>query len=122
MKKKKILVIDDEEDFGFLMKSFFTPRNFEVYVALTLIEGMRMLKEELPDVIFLDNNLPDGLGWGQTEFILANYPLTQLNLISALNIPKTSSDSFRILEKPLRWEELKGMFGVDFVSPLIADQ
>lgn len=113
MKKKKLLVIDDEEDFGFLMKSFFTPRNFDVFIAFTLEEGMRILTEEKPDVVFLDNNLPDGLGWGQTEFILANYPLTQLNLISALNIPKTSTSSFRILEKPLRWEELKLMFDID---------
>ena len=120
MKRKKILIIDDEEDFGFLMKSFFTPRNFEVCVALTLIEGMRILKEEKPDVIFLDNNLPDGLGWGQAEFILANYPLSQLNLISALNTLEASSSSFRILEKPLRWEELKGMIDVDFAVPLPA--
>jgi DNA-binding NtrC family response regulator len=113
MKRKKLLVIDDEQDFGFLMKSFFTPRNFDVYIAFTLEEGMRMLKDEKPDVIFLDNNLPDGLGWGKTEYILVNYPLAQLNLISALNIPKTSTSSFRILEKPLRWEELKEMFDAD---------
>jgi response regulator of citrate/malate metabolism len=113
MKRKKLLVIDDEVDFGFLMKSFFTPRNFDVYIAGTLAEGMRMLKAEKPDVIFLDNNLPDGLGWGETEFILVNYPRCQLNLISALNIPKTSSTSFRILEKPLRWEALKEMFDTE---------
>ena len=109
MKRRKLLIVDDEVDFGFLMKSFFTTRNFDVYLALTLADGVRILKEENPDVIFLDNNLPDGLGWGLTEFILVNYPLAQLNLISALNIPKTSSTSFRILEKPLRLEELKAM-------------
>jgi len=117
MKKRKILIIDDEEDFGFLMKSFFTPRNFDVYIAFTLAAGMRILEEEKPDVMLLDNNLPDGLGWEKTEYILANYPLTQLNLISALNIPKTSTSSFRILEKPLRWENLKEMFDVDSASP-----
>jgi len=42
------------------MKNFFPTRNFEVHVALTLVEGMRILKEEMPDIIFLDNNLPDG--------------------------------------------------------------
>jgi DNA-binding response OmpR family regulator len=110
MKKKKLLVIDDEEDFGFLMKTFFTPRNFEVFVAFTLASGMKILQEENPDIVFLDNNLPDGLGWGITEYILANHPEAQLNLISALNVPKTSSSSFRILEKPLQWEQLKSMF------------
>ena len=107
MKNKKILVIDDEKDFGFLMKSFFAPKNYEVYLAYTLEDGMRMLEEQQPDVIFLDNNLPDGLGWGKTEYILIHHPLAKLNLISALNVPKTSASTFRILEKPLKFEELK---------------
>ncbi len=116
MKKRKILVIDDEEDFGFLMKSFFTPNHFDVFIAFTLADGMRILEEEKPDVILLDNNLPDGLGWEKTEYILANYPLTQLNLISALHVPKTSASSFRILEKPLHWEALREIFDADFAA------
>jgi two-component system OmpR family response regulator len=110
MKKKKILIIDDEKDFCFLMSCFFTPRNFDVLIALTLSDGMRILKEENPDVLLLDNNLPDGSGWAQTEYILATYPLMQLNLISALRAPKERVSTHRVLEKPLRWEELKEMF------------
>lgn len=99
------------------MKSFFTPRNCDVFIALNLGDGMRLLKEQKPDVIFLDNNLPDGLGWGQTEYILINHPRTQLNLISALHVPKTSASSFRILEKPLQWEMLKDMVDTGFMTP-----
>src|SRR5690242_559602 len=102
---KKVLIVDDEKDFGILMKSFFSPRNYEVYIAYTIADGMRVLEEQKPDFIFLDNNLPDGLGWGKTEFILVNYPQSQLNLISAMEVPKTSASSFRILYKPLIREE-----------------
>ena len=108
---KKVLIIDDEEDLGLLMKRFFFPRKIDVYVAHTIAEGMKLLEEQNPDFIFLDNNLPDGLGWGKTEYILLNYPQTQLNLISALDVPKTTASSFRILEKPLLLEELTKMFG-----------
>jgi len=111
MRNKKILIIDDEEDLGILMKHFFTPKKYDVYVARTIAEGMKLLEEQKPDYIFLDNNLPDGLGWGKTEYILVNYPQTKLNLISALDVPKTSASSFRILEKPVLWEELTKMFG-----------
>jgi DNA-binding response OmpR family regulator len=114
--KKKLLVIDDEQDFCLLMKSFFVPRNFVVFLAFTLADGMRILKEEQPDVVFLDNNLPDGSGWAATEYILANHPLTKLNLISALHVARTSAESVRILEKPLRWEELKEMFDSDLAA------
>jgi DNA-binding response OmpR family regulator len=110
MKAKKILLIDDERDFGILMKSYFIPKNIEVYHAVTLEEGMRILDEVHPDVIFLDNNLPDGLGWGKTEYILVNHPGAQLNLISAYHVPKTSASTFRILEKPLVMDEINKIF------------
>jgi len=111
MKNKKVLIIDDEEDLGILFRHFFNPKHIDVYVAHTIADGMRLLEEQNPDFLFLDNNLPDGLGWGKTEYILMNYPRTKLNLISALNAPKTSSSTFRILEKPLLLEELTKMFG-----------
>ncbi|HND44334.1 MAG TPA: response regulator, partial [Cyclobacteriaceae bacterium] len=72
--KKKVLIIDDEVDFGMLMKSFFKPKDFEVFVAHTIADGLQVLEDQKPDFLFLDNNLPDGLGWGKTEFILMNYP------------------------------------------------
>ena len=111
MKNKKVLIIDDEEDLGILFQRFFIPKHIDVYVAHTIADGMRLLEEQNPDFLFLDNNLPDGLGWGKTEYILINYPKTQLNLISALDVPKTSASTFRILEKPLLLEELTKMFG-----------
>jgi CheY-like chemotaxis protein len=107
---KKVLIIDDEADFGVLMKSFFVQRHFEVYVAHTIAEGMRILDEEKPDIIFLDNQLPDGLGWGKAEFILLHHPQVTLNLISALDVPVTSASGFRILHKPDLRDELVRMF------------
>lgn len=110
MKNRKVLIIDDEVDFGMLMKRFFSQKNYDVYVAYNIADGMKLLDEHRPDVIFLDNNLPDGYGWDKTDFILTNYPQIQLNLISALNVPKTSASAFRILEKQMLLKELPKMF------------
>lgn len=110
MKNKKVLIIDDEEDFGMLMKRFFSQKSYDVFVAYTIADGMKLLDEQQPDIIFLDNNLPDGYGWDKTEYILEHYPQTQLNLISALNVPKTSASTFRILEKQMLLKELPKMF------------
>jgi DNA-binding response OmpR family regulator len=107
---KKIVVIDDEKDFGLLMKNFFSSKNFDVHVAYTIEDGMTLLEKEKPDFIFLDNDMPDGAGWCKTEQILSAYPNAQLNLISALGVPKTSASSFRILEKPLLMEDLNRIF------------
>jgi DNA-binding response OmpR family regulator len=110
MAKKKVLIIDDEPDFGLLLKNFFVKKNYEVFVSYTLTEGMKMLDSVKPDYIFLDNNLPDGLGWSKTEYILHEYPNVDLSLISAYYVPKTSATTFRIMEKPIALEELNELF------------
>ena len=107
---KKVLIIDDEKDFGLLLKGFFTRKKYDVRLSYTIEEGMKALEECKPDFIFLDNNLPDGLGWGKADYILKNYPKTQLNLISAYHAPRTNSTAFRILEKPISIAELNKMF------------
>ena len=102
--------MDDEADFGLLMREFFDKKGYRVFLASSIATGLCLLQQEKPDVMLLDNNLPDGLGWGKTEFILANYPKTQLILVSAMDVPKTSSSSFSILYKPLIKGELNKMF------------
>jgi len=102
---KKILLVDKDEDCGILMKELLTNENFKFLIANTLTEGMLLLEKENPEFVFLDNILPDGFGWEKTEYILSNYPKTQLNLLSELNVPKTSALTFRILEKPLTSNE-----------------
>jgi two-component system, OmpR family, response regulator len=101
--KKKVLVIDDEVDFCFLLKTYLSKKNYEILLANTLDQGMQLLESEVPDIVFLDNNLPDGLGWDKIEFICAAYPEIDLNLISAYQYSMPSPDSFdlKIWEKPL---------------------
>ena len=107
---KKILIIDDDIDFGFLMTEFFSKRGGKVLVAKSLTEGLWLLQNEKLDFIFLDNHLPDGLGWGKTAYILANYPHARLILISSQDVPSTHTKSFSILFKPLLKERLHKMF------------
>lgn len=101
----KILLIDDDKDFGLILSYFFADKPFQFYVAHSLAEGMAMLEKIRPDHIFLDNGLPDGFGWEKTDFILDTYPLVQLNLLSALIVPINSTHTFRILEKPISTEK-----------------
>ncbi len=101
--KKRVLVIDDEVDFCFLLKTYLSKKNYEILLANTLNQGMQLLESEVPDIVFLDNNLPDGFGWDKIEFICAAYPGIELNLISAYKYSMPSSDPYhlKIWEKPL---------------------
>jgi DNA-binding response OmpR family regulator len=108
--KKKILLIDDDKDFGLLLKGILTKKNFEVLLAYTVHEGMAVMEKEKPEYIFLDNGLPDGPGWNQASFIQLHYPLAHLNLISAC-VSETPVANLRVLEKPISIKDLMACLG-----------
>jgi DNA-binding NtrC family response regulator len=103
---KKILVIDDDKDFTMLISLVLSRKDHEVYVAHTIEDGLNIIEENKLDVIFLDNQLPDGFGWSKTDYILSIHPDVELNLISGGDVPKTLSTKFNIFEKITMLEEL----------------
>ncbi|CAN5574375.1 hypothetical protein BH10BAC3_BH10BAC3_14650 [soil metagenome] len=106
---KKILIIDDEKDLCLLLKSYLSKRKHDVFVAYRLNEGIAKALEIKPDVIFLDNNLPDGQGWEKTEWLKDQFPMLQIILMSAFkSLPEHLNDENRvhILEKPVSFSTL----------------
>jgi DNA-binding response OmpR family regulator len=109
---KKILIIDDEADFCLLLRSYFTRRKYEVYFSYSLTQGLQMLDYVHPDIVFLDNNLPDGSGWDLAEEIKSKFPGIELNLISAYrhDAPNCNLSGIYIWEKPMQLTELSKRF------------
>lgn len=112
MSRKKIVIIDDEEDLCRLMETYFLELNHDVFFANTLTAGLTLISEVSPDVVFIDNNLPDGLGWEKMAFLLEEYPACKINLISTYDylppdLEHRSRHAVSILEKPLRLNTLK---------------
>lgn len=104
MDKKKVLIIDDEVDFCLLMQFYLTKKNCEVSISHTLEAGLNLAQSSTPDIIILDNNLPDGLGWPAAEKFLEARPDVQLFLISAnrpSSKPEVSNSHFHVVEKPI---------------------
>lgn len=107
---KRVLIIDDEIDFCLLLKAYLTRHSYEVFYAHTLASGIEQAKKISPDIIFLDNNLPDGLGWEMAMYFLEQYPYLQLNLISAYHpdLPNVKvTPALKIWEKPISLTELE---------------
>ncbi len=70
---------------------------------------MDSLQSFRPDILFLDNNLPDGLGWEQTAYISQHFPNTRINLISAYQYNPAFAEQFssiKIWEKPISLTDL----------------
>ncbi len=115
MSKVKILIVDDETDYCMIMSIYFTEKKFEVHIASTLKEGLRMLAEIKPDILFLDNNLPDGQGWSHIDEIIEDYPKLRIHLISAYH---QKSDNMQtkpnvtVWEKPISMHHLNKVFSL----------
>jgi DNA-binding response OmpR family regulator len=113
MANRKILITDDEEDYGMMMKNFFTTRGYDVELAFTLQDGLEKLESWKPDILFLDNNLPDGKGWDTVEEIVEKYPQLMIYLVSAYRHKWdfiTSASNITVWEKPISFATLNEIF------------
>lgn len=58
----KVLVVDDEEMIRWSLTQTLGAAGYEVAEAETASDGMRLFRQLLPRVVFLDMRLPDGDG------------------------------------------------------------
>jgi DNA-binding NtrC family response regulator len=112
MNKPKVLIIDDELDYCLIMKSYFETKGYEVFLGYTRKDCPRLLKEKNPDILLLDNNLPDGRGWELVDPIIKEHPSLKIYLISAYHQtePFTTSRDVTIWEKPISFSLLDKTF------------
>jgi CheY-like chemotaxis protein len=75
--KKKILLIDDEEDFCFFVKlNLEKTGRFEVLTTTSGSSGLVLASKERPDLILLDIIMPE-MGGGQVAELLFENPKTR---------------------------------------------
>ena len=108
---KRVLIVDDEVDLCMLIKNYLSRKNYEVFTAHTLSAGVRKLETVSPDVLLLDNNLPDGMGWKEAENIHRKFPNINITLISAYQTAKDFKSKLdrhiNILEKPISLNDIE---------------
>lgn len=71
-KLKCILCIEDEPEMIDLMRLILGRRGFEVKGATSGAEGLKMIREEKPDLVLLDLMMPEMDGWEVYQQIKAD--------------------------------------------------
>ncbi len=88
MKNGCVLIIDDEEKLRNLFGRIIKAEGFDVIEAPDCKTGLKKLEHQRIDVVLCDVKLPDGNGVELTTKIKAEYPLTEVILLTAYgNIP-----------------------------------
>jgi two-component system OmpR family response regulator len=79
----RALIVDDEVDVCYLLSVILKHKNLESSYVNTISEAKRVLLENNPCIIFLDNHLPDGFGVNFIEEIKDLYPDVKIVMITA---------------------------------------
>jgi len=81
------LIIDDEEDICYLLGSLLREQQLHTSCVNSLKEATVFLEKGFPDIIFLDNHLPDGKGLYFIQYIKLKSPSTKVVMITAFDTP-----------------------------------
>ena len=113
---KKVLIIDDEEDFCFFVReNLMSTGMFDVFVATNGRYGIKLARQEKPDIILLDLMMPDLTGEEVADELkdhagTAEIPVIFVTALATQNdtgaggLKKTGSAYF--ISKPVRTRQL----------------
>jgi len=112
MRKRKILIIDDEQSLLESLEMFFSEKGYHVYSATTATEGLEMKKSVQPDVIILDVRLPDKNGLDVLEELQQSHHAKNIIIITAFHDMDTTIKAMKrgaleYIPKPIDIEELE---------------
>lgn len=83
----KVLVIDDDIAITELMSMLLKTHGFEVMTTNIGADGVKMVQENLPNVVLLDLMMPDMDGW-QVCKAIRGFSNTPILILSAINDPR----------------------------------
>ena len=105
-----VLIIEDEEDMALLLQAQLSGR-YKTNVVQNLHDAISFLRDNRPDVVLLDNNLPDGLGLYFLPTIFAYSEKSAVIMMSALRSSSIEKEAIEqgalaFLEKPFKMADV----------------
>jgi len=82
---KKVLITEDEGDMCLLLNILLNGEEMELDHVPSLLEADEYLQKKLPEVIILDNKLPDGYGIDFIIYLKKKYPSIRIIMISGFD-------------------------------------
>jgi DNA-binding response OmpR family regulator len=79
----KILLIDDDPDIQFVVGLLLESRGYQLRIEPDLKRGQQALMDFLPDLILLDNMLPDGKGIDFIQTLAHMNPVINVGMLTA---------------------------------------
>jgi len=126
----KILIIDDDPDFNYVMQTVLEAHDFEVETATTPEEGIDKVLNTKPDLVILDVMMPTGYeGFDVAREIREKHNLADLPIVILTNVHEVRKVPYRFapdkeylpvdvfLDKPVKPEHL-----VDTIQEMLGER
>ena len=111
MKRKKVLVVDDDASIGRILGRILKNMDREYSLALSAEDARLLLKEEAFDLILCDIHLPGESGMELIKYVISAHPDTAVIMVSGAEDPKTVEMALEIgaygyIVKPFKLSEV----------------
>ena len=111
MGKRKVLIVDDEQDVLKVLKVRLKANGFNVVLASDSIEAFTMASKEKPDLIILDIMLPGGGGFVVAERLKQSQATHSIPIIFLTGVPGGEEKAYQLgasgyVMKPYHPDEL----------------
>ncbi|HEX2630677.1 MAG TPA: response regulator [Chitinophagaceae bacterium] len=93
--KAPVLIVDDEQDICFLLNTILRQKDIDTCLAGSLAEAQKIIENDSPAMIFLDNHLPDGLGLDHISKLKQKSPCSKIVMITAHDNPAERERAYR---------------------------
>src|SRR4029079_581882 len=80
--KKTVLLVEDNEDNRIIYATALRYAGYAVLEAITGTEGVRLAREELPDLILMDISVPELDGWEATALLKADPATAHITILA----------------------------------------
>ncbi|MDR9455997.1 MAG: sigma-54 dependent transcriptional regulator [Salegentibacter sp.] len=107
----KILIVEDDVAFGTMLKTFLQKRNYEVRLAFTASEALKIINDKDFDLILTDVRLPDKDGLDILKEVKAKNTKTQVIVMTSyaeisMAVQAMKDGAFDYVSKPFRPESI----------------
>jgi hypothetical protein len=107
----KVLLVEDNENLGYMLKEYLTMKYFQMDWVKSANEAMIFLKNNKPDLVILDVGLPDLDGFQLAQWIKKDYPTIPFLFLTARVLKIDVLKGFNLgaedyIKKPIDEEEL----------------
>ena len=83
MRKTRVLIIEDETDICYLLSNILKTKDLDTIFVNSLKAAHESLHVHEPDIVFIDNHLPDGFGMDYIPFLKRNFPSAKVVMLTA---------------------------------------